>query len=177
MNVFAPSAWSFSNVQKHALLFPTQHTQPWCSALEQKPQTWTEQSLLKETHIYNVVFELDVKAVTRQGDDNLLRLFHILHTFTVQHRERDLHRHNQRLKQKDEQVCAFLYAIPQEWSCLQMFLFHIWTPSLWTGLLLFTLKHTRQVLFPLRSSLINTDSRCIRKYTLTMAPVREEGSG
>lgn len=47
----------------------------------------------RETHVYNVVFESDVKAVARQGDDDLICVFHILHTLAVQHRERDLHTH------------------------------------------------------------------------------------
>lgn len=77
---------------KNTLSFPTQHTWlSWCSALQQKPDMNRTKAFERETHVYNVVFELDVKAVARQGDDNLFCLFHILHTLTVQHRERDLH--------------------------------------------------------------------------------------
>lgn len=45
----------------------------------------------RETYIYDVVFKLDVKAVARQSDDDLLGRLHVLHALAVQHREWDLH--------------------------------------------------------------------------------------
>lgn len=86
-DIFAPSALDHSkkNILQRSLTVSVKSARTKTTTIKRTKASE------RKTHVYNVVFELDVKAVARQGNDNLLRLLHILHTFTMQHWERDLH--------------------------------------------------------------------------------------
>lgn len=96
---FCSNAWSLSIVQKPARS-PT-HDRLSAETTDVK----RTKGCKRETYVYSVVFELYVKAVARQSDDNFLSLLRVVHALAVQHRERDLHNHIPSLKQnvqKDE---------------------------------------------------------------------------